>query len=111
MSKDMDFTVLLDVYGGMLTKKQNEALSLYYNEDLSLGEIADITGITRQGVHNSIRTAEEYLVSLENTLGCVARYKEQKQLIEKLKEKTQSITDKGLKDELLRLIETLTDTI
>ena len=51
MSKNLDMALLLDVYGDMLTEKQKDTLTLYYDEDLSLTEIAENTGITRQGVH------------------------------------------------------------
>lgn len=69
MSKNIENAILLDTYGSMLTEKQYDTLSLYYDEDLSLSEIAENMGITRQGVHKCIRTAEEYLAQLEETLG------------------------------------------
>ena len=49
MAKDMRITLLLDFYGELLTEKQREALELYYNDDLSLGEIGADFGISRQG--------------------------------------------------------------
>ena len=69
MSKNIEMAILLDTYGSMLTEKQYDTLSLYYDEDLSLSEIAENSGITRQGVHKCIRTSEEYLTQLEDTLG------------------------------------------
>ena len=69
MSKNIENAILLDTYGSMLTEKQYDTLSLYYDEDLSLSEIAENMGITRQGVHKCIRTSEEYLTQLEETLG------------------------------------------
>ena len=50
MSKDLNFSVLLDFYGTLLTPRQLDIMDLYYNEDLSLAEIAEDIGITRQGV-------------------------------------------------------------
>jgi predicted DNA-binding protein YlxM (UPF0122 family) len=73
MSKNLDMAVLFDVYGDMLTEKQKDTLILYYDEDLSLTEIAENTGITRQGVHKCIRSAEEYLLQLEDTLEYAAK--------------------------------------
>ena len=70
MSKNIENAILLDTYGSMLTEKQYDTLSLYYDEDLSLSEIAENMGITRQGVHKCIRTAEEYLTQLEIFLRC-----------------------------------------
>ena len=69
MAKDLHFTLLLDVYGPLLTEKQRETLDFYYNEDLSLGEISEETGITRQGVMNCIKKCEQRLLELEDALG------------------------------------------
>ena len=67
-------TLLLDYYSGTLTDKQREYLELYYNEDLSLSEIAEITGITRPGVHNIINRSRTKLVELERSTGIVERF-------------------------------------
>ena len=52
MAKNLEITVLYDFYGDLLTEKQQEVIELYYNEDLSLAEIAALSGITRQGVRD-----------------------------------------------------------
>ena len=57
MAKDLRITFLLDFYGDMLTEKQREVVECYYNEDLSLAEIAEEKGITRQGVRDGIMNA------------------------------------------------------
>ena len=67
--KNMNISFLLDFYGDVLTEKQREILDLYYNEDLSLAEIAESNGLTRQGVRHVIKKAEDELTSLENKLG------------------------------------------
>jgi len=69
-----NITLLLDYYGGTLTEKQREYLELYYNEDLSLSEIAEITGITRPGVHNIINRSRTKLFELERSTGIVERF-------------------------------------
>ncbi|NLB28941.1 MAG: hypothetical protein GX823_01745 [Clostridiales bacterium] len=69
-----NITLLLDYYGGTLTAKQREYLDLYYNEDLSLSEIAEITGITRPGVHNIISRSRKKLIELERCTGIVERF-------------------------------------
>ena len=69
LAQNLEITLLLDIYGGLLTEKQRDVLSLYYDEDLSLSEIADNEGITRQGVHDSIKRAEVQLVEIEEKLG------------------------------------------
>ena len=65
--KDMLFPLLLDVYGALLTERKRELLDYYYNEDYSLSEIAELTGLSRQGVRDGIRKAEEELRTLEDT--------------------------------------------
>ena len=73
MAKNLNITLLYDIYGDMLTEKQQEVLELYYNEDLSLAEIAEHTGITRQGVRDSIKRGEHQLSIFEDTLGLAKR--------------------------------------
>ena len=68
MSKDLHFSVLLDFYGEMLTDKQKDVIELYYNQDLSLAEISEHEGITRQGVRDNIKRGEAYLTELEEKL-------------------------------------------
>ncbi len=74
MSKDMTVAMLYDFYGDMLTEKQAEAIELYYNEDLSLAEIAEPLGISRQGVRDNIKRGEKQLFELEEKLGLVKRF-------------------------------------
>lgn len=76
MAKNLDVTILLDFYGDMLTAKQREFLDYYYNEDLSLSEIAENVGITRQGVRDAIKRAEGQLFEMEGRLGLVKRFQE-----------------------------------
>lgn len=76
MAKNLDITILLDFYGDMLTPKQREFLDYYYNEDLSLAEIAANVGITRQGVRDAIKRAECQLLEMEERLGLVKRFKD-----------------------------------
>lgn len=74
--KDYEIAMLLDFYGELLTEKQAKAMELYYNEDLSLAEIAEPLSISRQGVRDSIKRGEKQLLELENTLGLLKRFKE-----------------------------------
>lgn len=78
-NKPLQMSLLFDFYGDILTEKQREVFDLYYNEDLSLTEIAEHTGITRQGVRDSLVRAEHTLTSLEKTLGLVAKSKARKE--------------------------------
>ena len=74
MGKNLDIILLIDFYGDMLTEKQRNFISCYYNDDLSLSEIAANEGITRQGVRDAIKRAEAQLVNMEERLGLVARF-------------------------------------
>lgn len=76
MAKDLHITFLLDFYGDMLTDKQREVIECYYNEDLSLAEIAEEKGITRQGVRDAIKRAELQLLEMEERLGLAKRFRE-----------------------------------
>lgn len=66
--------MLYDFYGDMLTDRQKEFYDLYYNEDLSLAEIAENYGITRQGVRDVIVRAEAVLTELEDKTGIIKRF-------------------------------------
>lgn len=72
--KNMNVSLLLDFYGEVLSEKQREIMDLYYNEDLSLAEIAESNGLTRQGVRHVIKKAEEELTVLESKLGLAERF-------------------------------------
>ena len=73
--KNMRFAYLVDFYGELLSDSRREAARLYYNEDLSLAEIAEITGITRQGVRDSIAKARMQLLSYEEKLGLAGKFR------------------------------------
>ena len=84
--KDYEIAMLLDFYGELLTEKQREAMDLYYNEDLSLAEIAEPLSISRQGVRDSIKRGEKQLEELETTLGLAKRFREIKHDVVDIKE-------------------------
>ena len=71
--------LLYDFYGDMLTDRQKEFYDLYYNEDLSLAEIAENYGITRQGVRDVIVRAEAVLTELEDKTGIIKRFHKMQQ--------------------------------
>ena len=74
MPKDLKLSMLMDFYGQLLTEKQLDAMELYYNEDLSLAEIAEDLGITRQGVRDSIKRGEKQLFDFEVKLGLCEKF-------------------------------------
>lgn len=67
-------TMLFDFYGEVLTPRQKEFFDLYYNEDLSLAEIAENYGISRQGVRDVIVRAEAIMTDLEDKTGLMKRF-------------------------------------
>lgn len=67
-------TMLFDFYGELLTERQKEFYELYYDEDLSLSEIAENYGISRQGVRDVIVRAEAYMTEIEDKTGLVKRF-------------------------------------
>ncbi|MDF2566563.1 MAG: hypothetical protein K0R90_19 [Oscillospiraceae bacterium] len=85
-TKNLEVSVLLDFYGEMLTEKQRDLVELYYNEDLSLAEIAELEKITRQGVRDSIKRGEAFLFELEQKLGMVKRFQNLSQTLEQINE-------------------------
>ena len=73
MSKDLNVSRLCDAYGALLTEHRLEILRSYYDDDLSLAEIAENFGITRQAALCSIKQAEKQLNSYEQKLGLLAK--------------------------------------
>ncbi len=73
MPKDLTLSQLLDVYGSLLPPKQRLLCELYYDEDLSLSEIAENEGITRQGVRDALKKAEQQLRDFEEKLSLFSK--------------------------------------
>lgn len=84
MGKNLNMSLLMDFYGQLLTPKQIEALEYYYNDDLSLGEIADEMGISRQGSRDFIKRGEKQLVEFEQKLGLASRFESIKNKVEQI---------------------------
>ena len=78
MAKNLEVIMLFDIYGEMLTEKQRDFITYYYDDDLSLAEIAETEGITRQGVRDAIKRAEFQLFEFESHLGLKKRLEETK---------------------------------
>ncbi len=89
--KDMHISLLLDFYGDILSERKRELTGLYYNDDLSLGEIAEISGISRQGVRDAVKKSEAELLDLENKLGLAGRYEELRTQIANISSELRSI--------------------
>lgn len=81
MSKDLYYSTLLDVYGKTLNKRQLDVMAAYYNEDLSLSEIADNMQISKQGVRDIIKRAEAHLMRLEMQLMFIEKARSREKLL------------------------------
>ena len=97
MSKNLEISTLLDYNGMLLTDKQRETVEYYYDDDLSLGEIAENTGISRQGVRDSIKRSETILLEAEEKLGLIKKSEMLKNSLEKIRKDIDVIDGKNMK--------------
>lgn len=106
VSRKIELAWLAAFYGGLLTDKQRQVLALHCEEDLSLGEIAQEAGISRQGVHDMLTRAAQRLFEMEEKLGMAARFQRMEDGLEKcrnlLREKRYDEAE-GVIDTLIRL--------
>jgi predicted DNA-binding protein YlxM (UPF0122 family) len=96
LEKGVNISLLLDTYGPLLTERQCEIVSMYRNDDLSLGEISELTGITRQGVSECIRKAENALISYEEKLGLQKAYEARKDILRDVRERIAGLERDGM---------------
>ena len=104
--KALDISLLLEFYGALLTERQRELVEFYYNDDLSLSEIAENLGITRQGVRDGLRKAEEALSSFEEKLKLSYLFREREKTVVLVKKKLveRNIDDPELIEDLDKLV-------
>ena len=84
MEKNVKISIMLDIYGKMLTEKQYKLLDDYYNNDLSLSEIAENEEITRQAVRDNLKKGENNLFEYEEKLGFMKKTIEQEEMVENI---------------------------
>lgn len=84
MAKELKFVMLLDCYGELLTEHQRNTMELYYCEDLSLSEISEPLGITRQAVRDLIKRTELLLLEYEAKLGFADRLEQMRECFNRL---------------------------
>ena len=102
-------TLLFDFYGDLLTEKQKEYYDLHYNSDLSLFEIAEMNGTSRQAVWDIIRRAEQTLREIEEKTGLVARAMQRRNTVAELSALAEALPDSGEKQGILRCLAQLRD--
>ncbi len=103
--------LLYDFYGDMLTDRQKEFYDLYYNEDLSLSEIAENYGISRQGVRDVIVRAEASLTELEDKTGIIRRFHVMQDQLKELLSDVDAIAQRNARQYQDDEIEVLTERI
>lgn len=108
LAKDLAVTVLLDFYGELLTERQYRALILYYDEDCSLAEIAELMEVSRQGARDFIKRGEALLNEFEEKLGLAARFMQISKAMDKLEELAAS---EPHSDKLCELIEEIKNNL
>ena len=84
MEKKVEISMLWQIYGKLLTEKQYQIIDYYYNEDLSLSEIAENEGITRQAVRDIIKKGERKLFEYEEKLLFMKKTINQEQKIQRI---------------------------
>lgn len=84
MEKNVKISMLNEIYGKLLTQKQNEIIEDYYNQDLSLSEIAENNEITRQAVRDILKKGEKKLLEYEEKLMIMKKTREKQKKLEKV---------------------------
>ena len=79
-------SLLYDFYGQLLSKRQNQVMKLYHEENLSLSEIASEFDISRQGVHDALKNAERSLAEYESKLGLIAKFRQSREAVDEIDE-------------------------
>ena len=97
MKKDLSISILLDYYGKVLTSTQFDTVDLYYNEDLSLAEIAEHFNISRQGVRDSIKRGECILIDMEEKLQIINKLHKHSKALDEIKKNSLAIIESNEK--------------
>ncbi|MBO5375193.1 MAG: DNA-binding protein [Clostridia bacterium] len=107
--KNLNISLLLDFYGDILSERQKDMLDLYYNDDLSLAEIAENYNISRQGVRSVLKKGENILTEMEEKLHLASRFSSVQEKSSKIASELEliinSIDDKQISIKITSLIE------
>ena len=103
VSRKIELAWLTAFYGGLLTEKQRQVLTLHCEEDLSLAEIAQEAGVSRQGVHDMLTRAAQRLFDMEEKLGMAARFRRMEEGLEECR----ALLQEKRYDEAVGVIDTL----
>ena len=115
MQKNVQISILCEIYGNLLTEKQYQALNDYYNNDMSLSEIAENTETSRQAVRDLVKKGEEKLFEYENILSLMKKMQENEKKFYLINKQLQDIkkqtNDKNIKDKLNKIQDELKDIL
>jgi len=107
----MTIPLLMDLYGQVLSERKRELLDYYYNEDYSLAEIAEITGISRQGIRESVKKSEAELRTLDASLQLVERTQDLERKIAGIREKMRLVLEETLEESVREKLEQICNAI
>lgn len=106
MEERVLISLLIDFYGALLTERQLQCLQLHHEGDMSLAEIADELGVSRQAVHDNLQRAMQLLNSYEVRLHLVAQYERRQALVDQMRKELQAaVIDKAAVNQLLAQME------
>ena len=106
MAEDIyEISMLLDFYGQLLTDSQYKCMDMHYNQDLSLSEISEVLGISRQGAHDFIKRGRGALAEYEEKLNLMERFCEIKQGLKTIQEDLQLIDRSGMQSGNLYMLD------
>ncbi|MDE6034368.1 MAG: DNA-binding protein [Ruminococcus sp.] len=100
MAKELKFVMLLDCYGDLLTEHQKNIMELYYCEDLSLAEIGNPLGITRQAVRDIIKRTENILLNYEEKLSFAERLGKMRECFDRIRETAGEIENEEIRNKI-----------
>ena len=89
--ESLEMILLFDYYGDLLTERQKLCLDMHYNQDLSLGEIAQELSISRQAVYDNLSRAEALLKNMEEKTGCVSRDRQMRKAMQEIASAAQTL--------------------
>lgn len=105
MEERFEISLLLDFYSELLTVKQRDIMEMYFNEDLSLGEIAELNKISRQAIYDNIKRCHKVLLDYENKLGLRSKNDKLVEMKQSINTKCNLIKSKSDNIEILHYIE------
>ncbi len=111
MDKKLEMVILLDFYGALLTKSQQEMMRLHYDEDYSLKEIADVFNVTRQAVHDTVTRGGNQLLQFEQKLGLYKRFQVTNNALKTCKKYINKQTACQNTEEILQKVSTIIDDL